>query len=76
MLSSGSGALSFVGRDGKVAPVSPMNGSMTGDAIEAFAAHVVTTTVDDLPAAAIASAKTFILDSIGVGIAGSGEPCV
>jgi 2-methylcitrate dehydratase PrpD len=47
---------------------------MSGDAIEAFAAHVVTTTVDDLPAAAIAAAKTFILDTIGVGIAGSGEP--
>ena len=51
-----------------------MTASSTVDAIDAFAAHVVTTTSRDLPAAALAAAKTFVLDSIGVGIAGSGEP--
>ena len=44
------------------------------DAIAAFAEHVVTTRYDDLPAAAVAAAKTFILDSFGVGVAGSAGP--
>jgi aconitate decarboxylase len=44
------------------------------DAIAAFAEHVVRTGYDDLPAPAIAAAKTFILDSFGVGIAGSAAP--
>ena len=44
------------------------------DAIAAFAEHVVRTRYDDLPAAAVAAAKTFILDSFGVGVAGSAAP--
>jgi aconitate decarboxylase len=44
------------------------------DAIAAFAEHVVRTSFDDLPAPAIAAAKTFILDSFGVGVAGSAAP--
>jgi aconitate decarboxylase len=44
------------------------------DAIAAFAEHVVGTGYDDLPAPAIAAAKTFILDSFGVGVAGSAAP--
>lgn len=44
------------------------------DAIDAFAEHVVRTGYDDLPPEAIAAAKTFILDSFGVGVAGSAAP--
>ena len=44
------------------------------DAIAAFAEHVVRSSYDDLPAAAIAAAKTFMLDSFGVGVAGSAAP--
>ena len=46
------------------------------DAIEAFANHVVNTGLDDIPDKAIASAKTFLLDTIGVGLAGSTGPHV
>lgn len=41
------------------------------DAIAAFAQHVVTTAYDDLAQAAVDAAKTFILDTVGVGIVGS-----
>jgi aconitate decarboxylase len=44
------------------------------DAIFRFAEHVAGTDYDDLPAAAVAAAKTYILDTFGVGIAGSGGP--
>ena len=44
------------------------------DAIAAFAGHVVCTTYDDLPDAAVAAAKTLILDSLGVGVVGSAGP--
>jgi 2-methylcitrate dehydratase PrpD len=44
------------------------------DAIAAFAEHVVRTRLDDLPAEALAAAKTFILDSFGVAVAGSAAP--
>jgi 2-methylcitrate dehydratase PrpD len=44
------------------------------DAIAAFAAHVIGSSYDDLPAEAVAAAKTFILDSFGVGVAGSAGP--
>lgn len=44
------------------------------DPIDAFAAHVVGTRYEDLPEAAVRAAKTFILDTLGVGIAGSGQP--
>jgi 2-methylcitrate dehydratase PrpD len=43
------------------------------DAIRRFAGHVASVRFEDLPAAAVAATKTFILDSIGVGIAGSGD---
>lgn len=44
------------------------------DAVEAFAAHVVRTRYADLPPEVVEAVKTFLLDSLGVGIAGSGEP--
>lgn len=39
-----------------------------------FAAHALTTRFEDLPPEAVAAAKIFILDSIGVGIAGASVP--
>jgi aconitate decarboxylase len=46
------------------------------DAIVRLAEHVVRTGYDDLPAPAIAAAKTFILDSFGVAVVGSTGPWV
>ena len=46
---------------------------LIGDPIRKLAEHVATPR-EGLPLATIAAAKTFILDTIGVGIAGSGEP--
>ena len=46
------------------------------DAIERLAAHVVETTFEDIAPEAILSAKTFILDTLGVAIAGSTGPQV
>jgi 2-methylcitrate dehydratase PrpD len=46
------------------------------DAIEDFVAHVTATTFDDVPEAAVRAAKTFILDSFGVGLSGGGGPWV
>lgn len=43
------------------------------DAIARFAGHVVTGTYEGLPASAVAAVKTFVLDSLGVAVAGSGE---
>lgn len=43
-------------------------------AAQRFADHAVNTRFDDLSPQAIQAAKTFILDSIGVGIAGSSAP--
>ena len=43
------------------------------DPISAFASHVTSLAYERLPAAAIAAAKTFVLDTLGVGIAGSGD---
>ncbi|MDX2159160.1 MAG: MmgE/PrpD family protein [Hyphomicrobiaceae bacterium] len=44
------------------------------DAIHAFADHVARTRLEDLPEAAMRAAKTFILDTLGVGLAGSAGP--
>jgi aconitate decarboxylase len=44
------------------------------DRVAAFAEHALGTRYEDLPEAAIAAAKTLILDSLGVGIAGSAGP--
>jgi 2-methylcitrate dehydratase PrpD len=44
------------------------------DAIAAFADHVVRTEFQVLPGAAVQAAKTFILDTLGVGLAGSSGP--
>jgi aconitate decarboxylase len=44
------------------------------DAIAAFAEHAVRTRYENLPPAAVAAAKTFILDSLGVAVAGSAAP--
>ena len=49
---------------------------MTIDAIEHITRHVVETGFDDLPQEAIEASQKFILDSIGVGLAGSGGPWV
>lgn len=46
------------------------------DGIDTLARHVVSTGFDDLPPPAVAAARTFILDSLGVGIAGSAGPWV
>ena len=47
---------------------------ITIDAKEHIARHVVETGFDDLPQEAIEASQKFILDSIGVGLAGSGGP--
>lgn len=47
---------------------------MKQDPIFAFAEHVCATGYDDISDAAILAAKTFILDTIGVGISGSNGP--
>ncbi len=44
------------------------------NAAEMFAAHVAGTDFENIPAAAVERAKVFILDSLGVGIAGSTAP--
>lgn len=44
------------------------------DAIERFADHVVGTGYDDIPPDATRAAKVFILDSLGVGLAGTRAP--
>jgi 2-methylcitrate dehydratase PrpD len=44
------------------------------DAIHRFAEHVVATSFDDLAREAITATKTFVLDTLGVAVAGSGEP--
>ena len=46
------------------------------DPIERFAEHVVATTHDRLTPETVQAAKTFILDSLGVAMAGSGESVV
>ena len=46
------------------------------DAIERLAEHVVNTNLSDIPNKAIQSAKTYIVDTIGVGLAGSAGPYV
>ncbi|WP_028794626.1 MmgE/PrpD family protein [Thalassobaculum salexigens] len=43
----------------------------TQDAIRTFADHVIATPVEAIPADAIRAAKTFLLDSLGVGVAGT-----
>ena len=43
------------------------------DAVAAFTSHITRTRFDDLPAEAIAKAKTFLLDTIGVGLAGTSD---
>ena len=44
------------------------------DAIHAFATHVAATRYEDVAPAAVTAAKTFILDTLGVGLAGSNGP--
>lgn len=50
--------------------------SQTPDAIEAFADHVVSTPFEAIPVEAATAAKTFLLDSLGVGLAGTRAPYV
>ena len=44
------------------------------DAIYPIAEHVVATRFEDLPEAVVAAARIYLLDTLGVGIAGSGGP--
>jgi hypothetical protein len=44
---------------------------MTYDIAAAFAAHAAQTRYENLPPAALRAAKTFLLDTLGVGLAGS-----
>ena len=44
--------------------------------VERLARHVIETRYEDLPESAVRGAKTFILDSVGVGVAGSNGPWV
>src|SRR5262249_9593363 len=46
------------------------------DAIRLFAKHVSRTQFEDLPEAAVRAARIFILDTIGVGLAGTNGPHV
>ncbi len=46
------------------------------DAVWAFAEHAASLRYDDIPDAAITAAKTFLLDSMGVGVVGSAAPWV
>ncbi len=46
------------------------------DTIHDFAAHVAGASSDDLEAQTVANAKSFIVDTLGVGIGGSGGPMV
>ncbi|MDH3669438.1 MAG: MmgE/PrpD family protein [Paracoccaceae bacterium] len=46
------------------------------DAIQDFAAHVVGSSFDDLDPRTVANAKSFVLDTLGVGIGGSSGPMV
>jgi aconitate decarboxylase len=46
------------------------------DAIQRFTEHIVHTTYADLPHAALAATKTFILDTLGVCVAGAAAPGV
>ncbi len=46
------------------------------DPIAKFAAHAATTAYDALPPEAVAAAKVFLLDSIGVGVVGSAGPWI
>ncbi len=48
----------------------------SADAIEIFADHVVSTRYEDIPQPAIDAAKVFLLDSLGVGLAGTRAPFV
>ncbi|MFK7941313.1 MAG: MmgE/PrpD family protein [Paracoccaceae bacterium] len=47
---------------------------MPADPIEDFARHVVETDIADIPDTAQKAARTFILDTLGVGISGSNGP--
>ncbi len=49
---------------------------MSRDPIRLFAEHVSRTRFEDLPEAAVRAARIFILDTLGVGLAGTNGPCV
>ncbi|MEM7255171.1 MAG: MmgE/PrpD family protein [Pseudomonadota bacterium] len=46
------------------------------DPIDVFVSHCVNTTFDDLPSEVVQATKTFVLDTFGVGVAGSAGPWV
>src|SRR4051794_18019570 len=43
------------------------------DAVGAFTSHIARARFEDLPAGAVAKAKTFLLDTIGVALAGTSD---
>ena len=43
------------------------------DAVRAFARHISATRFDHLPSEAVERAKTFLLDTVGVGLAGTSD---
>lgn len=49
---------------------------MTDDGISFFADHVLRTHYHDLPVVAVRATKTFVLDGLGVGVAGSSGPWI
>ena len=50
--------------------------SHSPDAMSLLLKHIETITYQDLPASAVAACKTFVLDSVGVGLSGSRVPNV
>ena len=62
-----SGAQTTAARDAE--PSQP-----AASAIDALVAHLQRLRYEDLPAEAVAAARTFLLDAIGVGLSGSRHP--
>jgi aconitate decarboxylase len=59
---------------GKVCMGKVCTGRFAMDAITAFCDHAMRTRFADLPSEVVRAAKIFMLDTLGVGIAGSSEP--
>src|SRR5262245_24527365 len=57
-------------------PAQRRNEVQMRDAIRVFAEHVSRTRFQDLPETAVRAARIFILDTVGVGLAGSNGPGV
>lgn len=55
------------------APQTKGTSAIQFDAVGAFTSHIARARFEDLPGEAIAKAKTFLLDTIGVGLAGTSD---